>query len=52
MEFFRGVYEDPTKFTVAILTLSAITSFLLMRHYQKMCDPIRDELKNALLKHN
>ena len=52
MEFFRGVYEDPTKFTVAILTLSAITSFLLMRHYQKMCDPIRDELKNALLTHN
>ena len=45
MELLKGVYEDPTKMTIAILAVGAIASFLMMKHYDRMCDPIRDELK-------
>mgnify|MGYP001092651172 CR=1 FL=1 len=49
LDFVKGVYEDSTKMTIVILAVSAVASFFLMKHYERMCDPIRDDLKKALL---
>ena len=49
MDFFNSVFEDSNKLTIAILAVSAVASFVLMRHYASQCDPIRDDLKKALM---
>lgn len=51
MDFFNSVFEDSNKMTIAILAVSAVASFLLMRHYASQCDPIRDDLRKALMQH-
>ena len=51
MDFFNSVFEDSNKMTIAILAVGALASFFLMRHYASQCDPIRDDLKNALLQY-
>ena len=47
-DWVQGVYEDPTKLTIAILAVSAVASFFLYRHFENMIDPLKNEMTEAL----
>ena len=47
----KGLTNDPSKMTIAIIAVSAVAAFFLMRHYQNQIDPYKNKLKEAIMQH-
>ena len=45
MSFVEEFFGSPLLVTLGVL---ALASYMMMKHYEKKCDPIRDKLKAAI----
>ena len=48
-DWIKSLQENPQPTIIAVLAVSALAAFYLMKHFEAMIDPYRDKLREGII---